>query len=139
MFSGGEHNVRRFEIAKDDRRLVRVQVIKHLTKLDTDIDDLLRREFIAGRFLEAFTQSLSLDEIHHQVPAIHFHEMVINHGEAGILQMIKHKRFISKSFAVSIKFLLSQTALPHFLDSYVSISIKRILRLIDRSHTARTG
>src|ERR1700680_631365 len=139
MFIECEHDIRRLEIAKDDRWLPFVQVIKDLAKLDTDVDNLWKCEFIARRFPQPFVKGLSLDEIHHQVPAIHFYEVVINPGEAGMLEMSKHKRFISKSFAGSIKFLLSQTALSHFLDCHVSISIERIFCLVDCSHTTRAN
>ena len=51
MAPGSAHDVSRLDITKDDRRLARVQVIKHGTKLDSYVQHGVQREAAIARFL----------------------------------------------------------------------------------------
>src|ERR1700694_165670 len=39
-----EHNIGRFEVTKDDRRLACMKIVEHRTQLDTDLEYLLKHE-----------------------------------------------------------------------------------------------
>ena len=43
MVVGGAHDIRRLEVAKDNGRLVGMQVVEHRTQLDTDFKNHLNR------------------------------------------------------------------------------------------------
>src|SRR5579884_2583019 len=65
----GAHDVRRLEVAEDDRRLLAVQVVQHGAELERDLNGLFDGQLLAGRAFKIVFQRLTLDISHDEVPA----------------------------------------------------------------------
>src|SRR5579863_2203743 len=74
---GGAHDVGRFEIAKDYRWLLRVEIIQDGTELNPDIEDFAQERTFVGRFALVFLECFAHDKVHDQVPVSRALEMFI--------------------------------------------------------------
>src|SRR5258708_24423930 len=75
---GSPDDIIRFEVAKDDGRLPRVQAVQHCTKLYAGIDNFLDRQISSLAFVQILFQCNTIDEVHDEIPASGFAEMIVN-------------------------------------------------------------
>ena len=81
-----EYNIGRFEIAKNNGWLTRVQVLKHNAEHYADLKDFAGGKPGFRHRLQVFLKCYPFDEIHHQVPALAVREVVVNARKIGMLQ-----------------------------------------------------
>jgi hypothetical protein len=83
---GLQHDVRRFEIAKDDGRLAGVQVIKHRAELQTNIKHLAYWKLYSSDAFQVFFQRRAFNKIHHDVPAFTVGKALLDVRNVGMLE-----------------------------------------------------
>ena len=92
---GGAHDIRRLEVAKDNGRLVGMQVVEHRTQLDTDFKNHLNREEL-GVFAQVVFQGIARDKVHHHVGAPLLAKMIVNARQVRVGETRQQQRFMFK-------------------------------------------
>ncbi len=129
-----KHHIRRFEVAKDDRRLAIVQIVQDRAELYADIQYLLHWQFAAS-FVKRIFQRLALDEIHHQIPSTGITELFIDAWQIGMRQTRQQQRLAFECFSSLSKLLRAEIALAHLLNRQQTIAKLHIRRFVDRAKT----
>src|SRR6266700_849358 len=84
MPTGSSHYIGRLEVAEDNGREARVQVVKHGAYLYSNIKGLFKRKIATGSFTGVSFQGLAFDEIHHQVPASPLGKLFVDARQVGV-------------------------------------------------------
>ncbi len=82
---GGAHDIGRLEVAEDDRRLARVQVVQHVAQLECNTEHFIEwqgarfsRRGTGGGIPQVLLQRLTFDEVHYQVPVLGIGERIVD-------------------------------------------------------------
>src|SRR6266699_2813909 len=81
------HHIGWLEIAEDDRRLASMEVIKHCTELDTNIEDFFKWQASTHCSIQVLLQCFTLDEVHHEIPMLSISEVVVYTWQVGVCQV----------------------------------------------------
>src|SRR6266853_6925748 len=73
-----QHDVRGFEIAEDDRRLARMQIVKHCAELNAHIKHFFDEHTPRLCVVQVLVEGFTFDEIHHEVPVSKLEKLIIN-------------------------------------------------------------
>ena len=84
MTALADHHISRFEVAKDDRRLVIMQVTQYIAQLLSPIQHPFNWQRIVSPLIQVLLQRFTIDEIHHQVGAIIFCKVIVNARQIGV-------------------------------------------------------
>src|SRR5215471_16482638 len=96
MTPGINHDIGRFEIAKNNCRLAAMQVAEYITELLCPIDDLVNWKRATSGLLQVFFYSPTIDEVHHQVGAFIFCKMVVDARQVGMEQVSEQESLVFK-------------------------------------------
>ena len=108
MVIRSEHNIGRFEVAKDNGRLVAVQVIEHRRQLNADIESGLDRE-APNELVQVVFQRLAREKVHHHIGSSLLTEVVVNARQVGVHKIGKHQGFMLKGSSGLSHFLRTET------------------------------
>ena len=132
---GGEHDIGRFEVTIDNRRLAGMQVLEHPAELNAIGDHLLFEERGIG-LVETRFERLPGDELHHQGGAALVLEQVGNHREIGEGERTEQFSFLEEELAVLGPFFGGQLALgPHLFQRPDGI-VGHAAHAVDGAHPA---
>ncbi len=70
-----------------------MQVVKHCTELETDIEDFLKRKMPSLYFLQVVFQVFAFNELQHQITMLAISKVVINAREVGMPQAGQQMNF----------------------------------------------
>src|SRR6266487_5882124 len=105
------HHIARFEIAENNGRLARVQIVQRDTQLHTDVEGFIHREISASPLSQVGLQGFTLNKVHHQVPASGIGKIVLDLREIGVVQSYEQVRLAFESSGGFDHLLRAQTAL----------------------------
>ncbi len=94
-----ELEVLRLDVAVDDGRLVRVQVVERVEQLVGPAQRVRRREGAAFALLEQLREVGALDELHDEELAGLFDEVVAHFRQRGVAQVVQEVRLALEGFA----------------------------------------
>src|SRR5260370_23169175 len=135
MSRGCAHDVSRFEVAEDNGRLAHMQVVKHGTELNTDLEYFCERKNLSCRLPQVIVQGVALDKIADQVQKPHFGKLRVNARQVGMRQAGQQQGFAGEGVGGFDKFLLAQAALAHLLDGNQPVARFEIDSLVDGAET----
>src|SRR6266487_1272495 len=118
----GQHDVSGLQVAENNGWLAHMQVFEHHAKLDADFKHFLNRQLSSLDLAKMLFQGFAFNEIHHQVPASHIGELLVDTRQVRVSQTGEQQRFTFESLGGFNEFLRAQAALAHLLDGYQSIA-----------------
>src|SRR5262249_16761545 len=130
-----EHEVSGLEIAIDDRRLLRVYVVKHITNLNGPFAD---REFFddAGAHSHLFSEVAAANPPHHKVVAAAFDEIVEDGWDRRMIELSKHFGLALEVVHRFGPLVFVSEHLDHLFHGTEAVGESLVARLIDRPHAA---
>ena len=92
----GKHHILRFDVAKRESGLLRVQIIQDRAELDPHAKHLLHRREVSlcQVAVKVLGERLSLDKLHHHTCLGVINNQVVEAGNAGMLQRGEDARFV---------------------------------------------
>src|SRR5262249_3908354 len=90
IFIDSTHNIRWLEIAKDNRRILVMQITQYSTERYANLYNLTHRKPSTGNTAQVVSKRLPLDKTHYQIPVSILFKVIKYTRQARMVQTSKH-------------------------------------------------